>query len=280
MKARPLERKRVFLVPHLEQGTCQPLDPTPRGQVAPWAWRPCRTFGTPWAQLKAGLGLGYPRAPHARPPLKNSYTKAIEPFIPLDPEGKLVTFYSCGPTVYSFAHIGNFRSFLLADLLRRVLERRGHEVRHVMNITDVGHMTEDHLADAERRGQARQGRARARQGSLSRSRSISSARSSRTPSALGSQSTRAPRPRTRSSTRAPPRHVPEMLAMIQTLLDRGYAYADAQGQVYFAIAKFPDYGQLSGKVHRGAGGRRARRGARGEARPARLRAVEGRRPST
>ena len=56
--------------------------------------------------------------------------------------------YSCGPTVYSYAHIGNFRSFLLPDLLRRVLQRRGHQVRHVMNITDVGHMTQDHLADA------------------------------------------------------------------------------------------------------------------------------------
>src|SRR3954466_2619421 len=80
--------------------------------------------------------------------LKNSLTKAVEPFKPLDPGGKKVTLYSCGPTVYSFAHIGNFRSFLLGDLLRRVLERRGHAVTHVMNITDVGHMTEDHLADA------------------------------------------------------------------------------------------------------------------------------------
>ena len=52
------------------------------------------------------------------------------------------------PTVYSYAHIGNFRSFLLGDLLRRVLRRQGYDVRHVMNITDVGHMTQDHLADA------------------------------------------------------------------------------------------------------------------------------------
>ena len=78
--------------------------------------------------------------------LKNSFTKQIETFQPLQ-EGR-VTMYSCGPTVYSFAHIGNFRSFLFADVLRRVLERNGYEVRHVMNITDVGHMTEDHLADA------------------------------------------------------------------------------------------------------------------------------------
>ena len=79
--------------------------------------------------------------------LKNSYTRQLEVFEPLM-LGR-VTMYSCGPTVYSFAHIGNFRSFLFADVLRRVLERNGYEVKHVMNITDVGHMTEDHLADAE-----------------------------------------------------------------------------------------------------------------------------------
>src|SRR4051794_32493848 len=78
--------------------------------------------------------------------LHNTYTSAREPFVPLAPGP--VRLYSCGPTVYGFAHIGNFRSFLLGDVLRRTLERRGHTVRHVMNITDVGHLTEDPLADA------------------------------------------------------------------------------------------------------------------------------------
>src|SRR6185436_14679630 len=77
--------------------------------------------------------------------LSNTYSKSLEAFEPL---GAPVRLYSCGPTVYSFAHIGNFRTFLMADLLRRVLERTGLRVRHVMNITDVGHMTQDHLADA------------------------------------------------------------------------------------------------------------------------------------
>src|SRR4051812_36926045 len=80
--------------------------------------------------------------------LHNTLSKRREPFVPLDPSGQRVLLYSCGPTVYSFAHIGNFRSFLLPDILRRVLRRRGFQVRHVMNITDVGHMTEDHIADA------------------------------------------------------------------------------------------------------------------------------------
>ena len=77
--------------------------------------------------------------------LYNSYSRRLEVFEPIDPPR--VTIYSCGPTVYDFAHIGNFRAFLVADLLRRFLELTGHDVHHVMNITDVGHMTEDQLAD-------------------------------------------------------------------------------------------------------------------------------------
>jgi cysteinyl-tRNA synthetase len=75
--------------------------------------------------------------------LYNTLTKSIEQFKPIDPAGRRVTFYSCGPTVYDYAHVGNFRAFLAADVLRRTLELLGHEVRHVMNITDVGHMTDD-----------------------------------------------------------------------------------------------------------------------------------------
>ena len=70
----------------------------------------------------------------------NSLTNQQEEFVPLVP-GK-VSMYSCGPTVYDFAHIGNFRSFLFGDLLRRFFELTGLEVHHVMNITDVGHMVE------------------------------------------------------------------------------------------------------------------------------------------
>ena len=66
----------------------------------------------------------------------NSLTNQLDEFTPLDPPR--VSMYSCGPTVYDFAHIGNFRSFLFGDLLRRFLELVGYEVDHVMNITDVG----------------------------------------------------------------------------------------------------------------------------------------------
>ncbi|MCK4714222.1 MAG: class I tRNA ligase family protein, partial [Candidatus Aenigmarchaeota archaeon] len=59
-----------------------------------------------------------------------------------------VLLYSCGPTLYSYAHIGNFRTYVFADILRRYLEWKGFKVKHVMNITDVGHMTQDDVADA------------------------------------------------------------------------------------------------------------------------------------
>ena len=79
--------------------------------------------------------------------LHNTLTKQTEVFTPLDEKNKIVSFYSCGPTVYDFAHIGNFRAFLNADVLRRTLELIGYNVHQVMNITDVGHMTDDAIAD-------------------------------------------------------------------------------------------------------------------------------------
>jgi len=70
----------------------------------------------------------------------NSLTNQQEEFKSI--QDGVVKMYSCGPTVYDFAHIGNFRSFLFGDLMRRFLELAGYDVQHVMNITDVGHMVE------------------------------------------------------------------------------------------------------------------------------------------
>jgi cysteinyl-tRNA synthetase len=176
--------------------------------------------------------------------LHNTFTKSIEPFVPLQPDR--VTMYTCGPTVYSFAHIGNFRSFLLADMLRRALERRGHVVRQVMNITDVGHMTEDHLADAS--GEDKLAKAARELGSDPFAVAAhfecafaSDARALRLRIYQGDEADDpALHPRATD-------HVPQMLAMIGRLLERGFAYTDAAGQVYFEIAKFPAYGALSGK---------------------------------
>lgn len=73
--------------------------------------------------------------------LYNTLTKQKENFVPLN--GKEVRIYSCGPTVYSFAHIGNFRTYIFVDNLRRILEYNGYTLKHVMNITDVGHLESD-----------------------------------------------------------------------------------------------------------------------------------------
>ena len=73
--------------------------------------------------------------------LFNTYSRALEEFRPLAPAGREVKMYTCGPTVYSHAHIGNFRAYLFEDLLQRHLESRGFEVRRVMNITDVDDKT-------------------------------------------------------------------------------------------------------------------------------------------
>ena len=179
--------------------------------------------------------------------LKNSLTKAVEPFKPLDPEGKKVTLYSCGPTVYSYAHIGNFRTFLMADLLRRVLESQGYAVRHVMNITDVGHMTVDHLADAQGEDKlakvARELGQDPYQVAAHFERAfVADAKTLRIKNYLGAEGEDATlHPRATD-------HVPEMLAMIEVLIQREYAYVDGSGQVYFEVAKFPEYGNLSGKV--------------------------------
>ncbi|HEU4410250.1 MAG TPA: cysteine--tRNA ligase [Polyangiaceae bacterium] len=178
--------------------------------------------------------------------LKNSYTKAVETFAPLAPGGE-VLLYSCGPTVYSFAHIGNFRSFLMADVLRRTLERAGYRVRHVMNITDVGHMTVDHLADAE--GEDKLAKAARELGwdpyKVARHYEqafVDDAKLLRMKNYAGAEGDDPARhPRATA-------HVPEMLALIDLLLERGFAYADGRGQIYFEVAKFPQYGQLSGKV--------------------------------
>lgn len=179
--------------------------------------------------------------------LKNTYTRSLEVFQPLDPTGKRVTMYSCGPTVYSFAHIGNFRSFLMSDVLRRVLERVGYEVRHVMNITDVGHMTEDHVADAS--GEDKLSKAARELGTdpfkvaqYFEHQFVQDAKALRMKIYTGGEASE-PSQHPRATG-----HIPEMLAAIQKLIAGGFAYVVPSGEVYFEVAKFPEYGQLSGKV--------------------------------
>ena len=85
--------------------------------------------------------------------LYNSLTRRVEPLVPLAP-GR-VTIYTCGSTVYRYAHIGNLRTYLFGDLLRRTLQYLGYEVLYVKNITDVGHMRDDRRGPDPARGRAR-----------------------------------------------------------------------------------------------------------------------------
>lgn len=158
-------------------------------------------------------------------------------FAPMAP-GK-VSLYHCGPTVYSTAHIGNFRSFLFADTLRRTLEYLGFEVFQIMNITDVGHLTEDNRADSS--GEDKLQKAAAALGwDPYRVARHFEAGFHHDRQALGILPAH-------NYPRAT-EHIPEMLVQIQQLLDRGHAYIpEGSGEVYYDISSFPAYGELSGK---------------------------------
>ena len=195
----------------------------------------------------------------------NSLTNQHEPFVPLE-EGK-VSMYSCGPTVYDFAHIGNFRSFLFGDLLRRFLELAGNKVHHVMNITDVGHMVEgeaDKMMEAANRVQVNKKSGRVPEGAIEDPGDPFQIAQYYTDAFL-EDARRLGYKVAYEFPHCVPRAtdhvagVDGMITMIQTLLDRGHAYIAKDGVVYYSVESFPHYGQLSGnsleKIKSSAGGR-------------------------
>jgi cysteinyl-tRNA synthetase len=153
--------------------------------------------------------------------LYNTLTRRVEPFVPLQP-GR-VSLYTCGPTIYNYAHIGNFRTFLFEDLLRRWLEASGYDVLHIMNLTDVDDRT---IAAAREKGV--------------------SLRAHVDPFARAFEEDR-DWLRIKPATEQPraTEYIAAMVELIQGLLDRGVAYVGEDGSVYFAIARFPAYGRLS-----------------------------------
>jgi cysteinyl-tRNA synthetase len=153
--------------------------------------------------------------------LHNTLTRAVDPFTPLQP-GR-VSMYTCGPTVYNYAHIGNFRTFLFEDLLRRWLERSGFEVLHVMNLTDVDDKTIKGAGAAGKR--------------LTDHTKLFA-------DAFFEDCTYL---RIRPATEYPRAtdFIPQMIRLVEGLLANGTAYRGEDGSVYFAIAKFPAYGRLS-----------------------------------
>ncbi|MFQ5845669.1 MAG: cysteine--tRNA ligase, partial [Planctomycetota bacterium] len=164
-----------------------------------------------------------------------------------------VRMYNCGPTVYKRNHIGNFRAYLLGDLLRRAFEYLGSEVTQIMNITDVGHLTGDEAADA--RGEDKLQREAER-------RRVDPWRIAREVERQFHEDRKMLRVLEAHAYPRATEHIPEMIEMIRVLVDRGRAYA-AAGNVYFAVESFDRYGALSGntieKLEAGASGRVERR---------------------
>ncbi|MGH0032607.1 MAG: cysteine--tRNA ligase, partial [Myxococcota bacterium] len=185
--------------------------------------------------------------------LHNSLTGRVEDFVPL--EDRRVRMYNCGPTVYRRNHIGNYRAYMLADLLRRTLEYLGYEVHQIMNITDVGHLTEDDAADAS--GEDKLLAEARRQGVLD------PYEIARRVEDWFHEDRRALRIADAEQYPRATDHVPEMIEMIEALVESGHAY-EADGNVYFDVESFDRYGALSGNtvaaLAAGAGGRVEERG--------------------
>ena len=162
--------------------------------------------------------------------LYNTLSRSKEVFKPIK-EGK-VGVYSCGPTVYNYAHIGNLRTYVFTDILKRIFTFNGYKVKSVMNITDVGHL----LSDADD-GDDKMVKAAAEQ--------------NKTPEQIAEFYTAAffkdcqrlniLRP---DVTPKATEHIQEMLKVVRDLVAKGYAYETDDG-IYFDISKFPDYGKLS-----------------------------------
>lgn len=153
--------------------------------------------------------------------LQNTLTRRQEEFVPLEPGH--ARMYTCGPTVYNFAHIGNFRAYVFEDLLRRWLRFKGYRVTQVMNLTDVDDKT---IRDSQKAGKSlAQFTAIYAQAFFEDIRTLNIEPAEHYPAATA--------------------HIPEMISIISTLMEKGYAYRSEDGSIYFSIDKWPSYGKLA-----------------------------------
>ena len=161
----------------------------------------------------------------------NTLTKLVEEIQPLEPNR--VRMYTCGPTVYRDAHIGNLRTYMMADWIRRVIEDQGYEVYQVKNITDVGHMRQELVeAGGDKIIMAALAEGKTTQDIAAYYTEVfhrDEARVNIKPAQVFPEATR---------------HIPEMLDIVSKLIDRGFAYEQG-GNVYYDVAMFEDYGKLS-----------------------------------
>ncbi|MBI2624462.1 cysteine--tRNA ligase [Candidatus Parcubacteria bacterium] len=162
--------------------------------------------------------------------LYNTLTRSKELFTPL--EDKRVGLYACGPTVYNYIHIGNFRAYIFEDILRRVLERNGYTVKHVMNITDVGHLTSDadEGEDKMEVGARREGKTAWEIAAFYTGQFIED---------LKALSIKMPDVMPKATD-----HIAEQISLIETLEGKGYTYRTLDG-IYFDTSHLNDYGKLA-----------------------------------
>src|SRR6266568_4482951 len=167
--------------------------------------------------------------------LYNTLTRNKDLFTPLNPPR--VTIYSCGPTVYKDIHIGNFRTFIMTDWLRRMLEYNGYDVYLVRNITDVGHLQNDTEESGEDKleNEARTTGRTAYEIAAHYTRQYmeDSAEMNILEPHLSPKATE---------------HIPEMLAMTEQLVKKGLAYVTPESNVYYDVSRFSEYGKLSGNT--------------------------------
>src|SRR5437870_7933949 len=155
----------------------------------------------------------------------NTYSRGVEEFEPRDPSARHICMYTCGPTVYSRAHIGNFRAYIFEDLLQRHLELRGYKVHRVMNITDVDDKTIRGTGEAGI--PLRKFTEQFKQAFFEDADTLRIKRANEYPAATDQ------------------RYIDRMIEMISTLISKGLAYQAEDKSVYYRINKFPNYGKLA-----------------------------------
>src|SRR5215831_14172898 len=158
--------------------------------------------------------------------LFNTLARETQEFAPLDPAGRKVGLYCCGPTVYDYAHIGNWRTFMFGDLVRRYLEFKGYTVQHVMNITDIDDKIIKRVRETKE--PLRQFTGRFEAAFFEDLRALNCRLPRQTPRAT--------------------EFIGEIVALIEKLLERDLAYKTPDGSIYFSIEKYRKAGSTYGQL--------------------------------